>query len=365
MCPGQMGLKVLYIVSILPPYPGGAAACYGNMLRGIVESQSRNFRRITVLTEQGCETGYGEPVKVHDRLFRHDSAPAAEKSFLKQVFNYILIMGYILFSGNDIVQIHARYVYARYMGRLVWLALVLSRAKTVIDIRDRFYGNFGFGHRFLVCSKDLMGFYGWIRNKEYIPVPMDFPELKKGIEAKHRVGYFGTIAENKGIRELIEGYKQYRDGSDDPLELHIWGQNTLGPGFEAATASIQGVNYNGSAAPDEVLERMLECKAVLLPSRSEGMPRVCLEAMYSGRVVVCHQAVKSIASVLPERFVLRDLSPGEIRRALSEVESFSGKASFEYDLKEHSRGRVASTLVDFYGRVLNKDHAENRHKEEC
>lgn len=354
MGPGPMGLRVLYIVSILPPYPGGASACYGNMLRGLVERHGRDIRSITVLTEQGCVTSYGEPVKVHDRLYRHDSAPAAEKSFLKQIFNYILIMGYILFSGNDIVQIHARYVYARYMGRLVWLALLLSRARTVIDIRDRFYRNFGFGHSFIVCSKDLMGFYGWIRNKEYIPVPMDFPELEKRINAKHRVGYFGAIAESKGIMELIEGYKEYRDGSDEPLELHIWGHNAMGPGFEAATASIQGVNYNGCAAPDEVFDLMLGCKAVIMPSRSEGMPRVCLEAMYSGRVVVCHRAVESIASVLPERFVLKDLTPGEIKRVLFEVESFSGQASFEYDLEEHSRGRVASCLVDFYGRAQNK-----------
>ncbi|MBZ0220828.1 MAG: glycosyltransferase family 4 protein [Candidatus Methylomirabilis sp.] len=358
-----MGLRVLYIVSILPPYPGGAAVCYGNILRGLVESRDRNIGSVTVLTEQGCETRYGEPVKVRDKLYRYDSAGAAEKRFLKQALNYFIIMGYILFSGSDVVHIHARYVYARYIGRLVWLALLLSRAKTVIDIRDRFYRNFGFGHHFLVCSKDLMTFYGWIRNKEYLPVPMDFPELKKSIEAKHRVGYFGAIAGNKGIRELVDGYKEYRDGSDDPLELHIWGQNMMGTEFEAAMASVQGVNYKGSAAPDEVLDRMLECKAVVLPSRSEGMPRVCLEAMYCGRVVVCHEAVESIASSLPERFVLKDLSPREIKRVLSEVECYSGDATFDYDLEEHSRGRVTSRLFDFYRRVLSKADAENRHKE--
>ncbi len=358
-----MGLRVLYIVSILPPYPGGAAACYGNILRGLAERQGRDIRSITVLTERGCGKDFGVPVRVRDRLYRHDSAGASEKSFIKQAINYLIIMGHILFSRNDIVQIHARYVYARYVGRLVWLALLLSRARTVIDIRDRFYRNFGFGHHFLVCSKDLVGFYGWIRKKEYIPVPMDFPELKKGIVVKHRVGYFGAIAENKGIRELIEGYKEYRDASGGPLELHIWGQNMMGADFEAAIAPVPGIRYRGSAAPEEVLPLMLECKAIVLPSRSEGMPRVCLEAMYCGRVVVCHRAVETLAASLPERFVLKDLSPGEIKRVLSEIESFSGKASFEYDLEEHSRGRVASGLIDFYRRVLDKADAKNRHKE--
>lgn len=359
-----MGLRVLYIVSILPPYPGGAAVCYGNMLRGLadVESRGRDISSVTVLTERGCETNYGAPVKVHDRLYRHDSAGATEKRSLRQALNYLIIMGYILFSGNDIVHIHARYVYARYIGRLVWLALLMSPARTVIDIRDRFYKNFGFGHRFLVCSKDLMGFYGWIRKKEYIPVPMDFPELKKGVEAKRRVGYFGAIAENKGIRELVRGYEEYRVESDDPLELHIWGHNLIGPGFEAMAAG-PGISYQGSVAPDEVLERMLECKAVILPSRSEGMPRVCLEAMYCGRIVVCHEAVESVASALPERFVLKDLSSSEIKRALFEVESYGGEASFDYDLKGHSRDMVASGLVDFYNRALEKNYAESRHKE--
>jgi len=349
-----MGLRVLCIVSILPPYPGGAAVCFGNILQELAHGHEDDLESVVVLTEKGCLRDYGGAVRVHDRLFRYDSTGLNNRSFFKQLLNYLIILFYILFARKEMVHIHARYVYARYIGRVVWLALLVTRTKVVVDTRDRFYTNFGFGHNFLVCSRELEEFYGWIGKKEFLPIPMSFPELRKDIEMGHRVAYIGAIVENKGVIELLDGYAQYLKESKDPLELHIWGQNTLGGRFEEK-ARMCGAVYHGAAAPGEVFDRILESKAVILPSSSEGMPRVLLETICCKRAFICHSSVKSLASLLPEGFVLKEITPREIKRAFFEVEAHKGEVCCQYDLLSHSRALVASGLIGFYKRVLSKE----------
>ncbi|MBI1911107.1 MAG: glycosyltransferase [Deltaproteobacteria bacterium] len=348
-----MGLKVLYIVSILPPYPGGAAVCYSNILSELADGREHGISEVRVLTEKGCFTNYGGAVKVHDRLYNYDSAEKKDKRFFNQVLNYLIIMGAILFTRKDIVQIHARYVYAKYIGRIIWLVLLATRSKVVIDIRDRFYDNLGFSHNFLVCSRELGEFYHWIEKKEHIPIPMEFKELRKDIQKKHQIAYMGTIALNKGIMELLEGYGKYLEESSNPLELRIWGQNMLGKEFEDKVAGLGKAEYMGSAPSSEIYSKILECKGVILPSKSEGMPRICLETMYCKRLIVCHASITSITPYIPRQFILNEISPEEIKRVFFAMEAFEGEINYAYDLAAHSRDRIAADLVGFYNRVLN------------
>ncbi len=346
-------LRILYVVSIMPPYPGGAAVDYAVFVKGVGSDRfSERVESVTVLTEKGCSKNYASPkIRIKDILLNYDTAPSTSKSFFSQMANYTTILWHILFGGYDIVHIHARYVYARYSGRIVWLALVLSRACAVVDLRDRFYNGLGFGVYFIVCSDALKKYYSRINGARCIPVPIDFPDekvLKKGGE---NIAYFGTIAANKGVYELIDGFVHYRRNNAAFAELHLYGANALGDKFLRAIDRKEGVRYMGVIDSGEVIKKIAEYGAVVLPSVSEGMPRVCLETIHCERVIVCHRNIKAIIPCIPEDFVLNDLTPGEFARVFEKVEGVKEPVKYGYDFTAHNPESVCSILVKHYEEI--------------
>ena len=350
-------LKILYVVSIMPPYAGGAAIDYSSFVSGMGSDRFRErVESVTVLTEKGCARDYGSRVVIRDSLLNYDTAPSASKSLLSQLVNYITILRHILFGGYDVVHIHARYVYSGYIGRVVWLALVLSGASAVVDLRDRFYNGFGFGVSFIVCSDALKKYFSRISSARCIPVPLAFTELDDRNKGGKNFAYFGTIAANKGVFELIDGFDHYRRKKGGFAELHFYGSNTLGDKFLGAIAGKEGVRYMGVIEGGEVINKITEYGAVVLPSLSEGMPRVCLESIYCERAIVCHRNIKDIIPCIPYDFVLNDLAPGEFARVFERVGHLKGPVAYGYDFTAHHPESVCSLLLKHYEEI----HASGR-----
>ena len=348
-------MQILYICSIMPPYAGGAAVDYGIILKSLVDYHGKRFKQIRVLTERGCNKIESEKVKIDDILFNYDSAAAGNKSFFKQFLNYFIILYYILFTSNDVVQIHARYVYAKYVGRIIFLALLLSPSRVFIDIRDRFYSNFGKWQKFIVCSEELMEYYSWLSKKTYIPVPLMMPPLDESTEQKHQIAYIGSIVENKGVTELLNGYEEYLKESTNPMELHFWGMNFMGKGFQKKARAIERLKYLGVVPNDQIYDIIMRYKAVILPSPSEGMPRICLETMFCNRIIVCPNNIKSIASYIPREFVLKSLNPEELKEMLLFVEAYDRKIAYSYDFSIHSPQKVSDKLLELYKQIEDGD----------
>lgn len=345
-------IDVLFIYAILSPHVGGAAVCGSTMLSTLNKEYRGMFKRIRVLTERGCNIKSDHKLKVKSILLNYDSVSNHQKSFIKQAINYLIIICYILFAKKNIIHIHARYVYAKYIGKIIWLALFISPAKVIIDIRDKFYNNFRVGHNFIICSEDLLDFYSWVQNKHYIPIPIKFPPLNENIKQNHQIAYIGTITENKGVLELLEGYKQYVKESTNPLELHFWGLDTLKDGFEKEIKGIKSAKYCGYISNDEIFEKISEYKAIILPSKSEGMPRICLETMYCNRIIVCHKSLKSIIAYIPEQFVLNDISQEEIKNVLFQLELHDGQISYKYDFSIHYPENSCNKLINVYQQII-------------
>ncbi len=349
----RKSIRVLYIVSIMPPYPGGAAVDYGVITTCMGRAFTGEVSRIRVLTERGCSRDVPEKVEIDDRLLNYDSVEGGDKKRIRQALNYLMILGNIIFSGSDVIHIHARYVYSRYMGRVVWAALLASRAKVLIDIRDRFYNNFGWGHKYLVCSEDLLGYYSWIEDLCYLPVPIN-PAPVKARPPEEKMAYFGSISRNKGVMELIEGYRTYHEESARKMELHFYGPNAIGREFEEAVMSAPGVRYMGVVPNDRVIEKINEYKATVLPSESEGMPRICLETIYCRRIAICHRNVHHTIPEIPEEFVLNGTGPDEFKRVFLNVERSDGEIQYGYDFAAHMPENVCRGLVSIYRECLDK-----------
>lgn len=100
--------------------------------------------------------------------------------------------------------------------------------------------------------------------------------------AGNSILYVGRLTEEKGIADLVEAWGR----TDVPgLDLVVIGD---GPLLEEVRGAGGGkVEVLGALSPEEVRRRMLEARALVLPSRwFEGMPMVLLEAMAAGLPVV-------------------------------------------------------------------------------
>jgi len=146
----------------LPPHTGGASQQGSYILSSFSEKFKSEFNQISVLTERGCIIKPDNILKIRSILFNYDSVSNREKKFIKQAINYLIIIFYILFTRKDVIHIHARYVYAKYIGKVIWLSLLISPSKVIIDIQDRFYNSYKSAHNFAVCSEELMEYYSWL-----------------------------------------------------------------------------------------------------------------------------------------------------------------------------------------------------------
>jgi len=110
--------------------------------------------------------------------------------------------------------------------------------------------------------------------------PGDRAEARRelGISQDSKVILFvGSLLETKGLRELIEAFRQLPNTS-----LAIVGQ---GP-FEAHLKDRDGVLLAGRQDANGVARWMRACDVFCLPSYSEGCPNVVVEALSCGRPVV-------------------------------------------------------------------------------
>lgn len=99
-------------------------------------------------------------------------------------------------------------------------------------------------------------------------------------------GYFlfvGRLTEEKGLRVLLECWKE---GRDLP-KLKIAGTGPLENEAQAAVATMPNVEWLGARGSEEVIELMRDASALLCPSQwYEGMPRVVIESLAVGTPII-------------------------------------------------------------------------------
>jgi glycosyltransferase involved in cell wall biosynthesis len=95
--------------------------------------------------------------------------------------------------------------------------------------------------------------------------------------------YVGRLTEEKGLRVLLECWK---NGQDLPM-LKIAGTGPLENEVQAAVATIPNVEWLGSRTSEEVIDLMRDASALLCPSQwYEGMPRVVIESLAVGTPII-------------------------------------------------------------------------------
>jgi glycosyltransferase involved in cell wall biosynthesis len=228
----------------------------------------------------------------------------------------ILLIG--IFRRRDCLHFHSRLVYP-WTG----FAVRLLKVRALADVRDNFAdvpSVAAFPLSVYVSRQIYDGLHRFIPEQKlvHIPVPIDAEEIarlghRQTVTNEHSEPYFlfvGTISISKGVPELIEAYREYRriHGEASP-QLLLVGPNYLGKGTDLN--AIAGVRYLGSLSEEEVYPLMAGADRLILPSKAEGMPRVCLEAMVLGVPVVCPPHVVEFEAWC-SHCVLREITPAAI-----------------------------------------------------
>ena len=136
---------------------------------------------------------------------------------------------------------------------------------------------------------DILSLLPSIKSKTVvIPNGVDFlKDLHRESSRKKIIfGYLGRLDVKKGVLELIRSFKELDTPKNYELKIGGFGH---GPYFDECIASIKStpsINYCGKIPHDKINEFLSQIDVFILPSLSEGLPMVILEAANNGCLVV-------------------------------------------------------------------------------
>jgi glycosyltransferase involved in cell wall biosynthesis len=353
-------MTVWIFSTLYPPYTGGAASDAELLIRGLLASGSVD--RVVLVTEYhksrflrrraGCT--------ILGILPRRDSLGGGRKRrgvlrfALAHALILALLVGLGLFSRRAIVHMHGRLVYR-------WTAFLVRalRLRAVVDVKDlfgdpRLYARFPMAMGVSLRIVALLARHMPTARIRYIPVPLDRGELAAPApdeRAQTSDGgnflFVGTMSESKGVRELVEAYLDLlRRRGTNVGDLILVGANRLEAPLD--TGGCTKIRLLGSIPRNAVYALMRRANRIVLPSRSEGLPRVCIEAMALGVPVVCPPGIIEFDNYCPE-CVLPDLSPATIATMMErDAQSLVAR---RYPLAQHDIANIVATTVDVYRRL--------------
>ncbi|HEY77314.1 MAG TPA: glycosyltransferase family 4 protein, partial [Thermoflexia bacterium] len=192
-----------------------------------------------------------------------------------------------------------------------------------------------------------------------VPIPFDPPEVPSpqqvdAVRQRYGLGrdpyllFVGDITYSKGVYDLLEAYSHWRPAHPE-VRLVFAGVNREGRQFLQQVRQTAGATFLGHIPHRDVLALMRGAEIVVLPSRSEGLPRVILEAVAMSTRVLCPPSIPEFGRHLPE-FVLPEVSPEAIVETLEAV--WNHEAVPSYPLSAHEVDRVVARLAEVYREVM-------------
>lgn len=145
-----------------------------------------------------------------------------------------------------------------------------------------------------------------------------FGAKKKLDERDNLIGYIGALTKAKGVLNLLEAIPKVSAKEED-VKFLIGGDGQLRPKVEQYLSG-QGLNNKAKFVDwiphDELPKYLSDLKLLVLPSYTEGLPNIILEAMACGTPVLA-TPVGAIPDIIEDGetgFLMEDNSPGCIAR---------------------------------------------------
>lgn len=364
-------MRPMIVTALYPPAVGGAATYYGDIIPGL--TQRDGIEKVILLTEHMP----GQPREWTEgrlRLLRYlpTRVGLPQRRWLIHATTYALTQLWFATRLPDLVRRHRAdliHFHTHYRGRLFYAALRRCRVPVIADLRDKMTDP---GHladvagRLLCCGEGVQRFAieGGFPSELTALIPVAFtppeipsPELVSGARQHYGLGegpyllFVGDITHNKGVYDLLKAYEHWRLEHPE-VKLVFVGPNREGSRFLNQVRQTKGAKYLGRLPHRDALALMRGAKIVTLPSRSEGLGRVLLEALALGTRVICPPGIPEFERHLSQ-FVLPSVDTDSIVKTLSAV--WCDDTLPSYPLSQHSVNRVVGELANVYGEVMREE----------
>src|SRR2546422_1971141 len=142
-----------------------------------------------------------------------------------------------------------------------------------------------------------------------------FIKRKEIRDRKPEVAYVGGLEESKGVLELLEAITLLtREGRE--ISFVFVGSGGLENKVLRLASTYHNVRFRGLVPYSEIPAILNDCRLLVLPSFTEGMPNVVLEAMACGTPVLAAPvgAIPDIITDSENGFVLPNNSPDSVAK---------------------------------------------------
>ena len=150
--------------------------------------------------------------------------------------------------------------------------------------------------------------------------PLLFTRKKPLESRKQVVGFLGGFDKGKGINEMLQAVRLLNQKGED-LEYIIGGSGQLENLVRRLSRECTNVDFRGQIPWTRVPDTLNECRVIVVPSYSEGLPNIMLEAMACGTPVLV-TPVGGIPDVVVDGetgFILPNNSPESIAKHVLRV----------------------------------------------
>jgi len=193
------------------------------------------------------------------------------------------------------------------------------------------------------------------------PMAREQTEDRLGLEkGMPRVLYVGAITRSKGLDHLLSAFKTLVAGAQTPVQLVLVGEGDYEQDARLLAQTLgvaDHVLWAGKRPNDEIPWWMNSCDALVLPSLSEGLGVVLIEAMACGKPVVATTCGGPEDIVTPRTGIL--VPPADeqaLAQALSVVlaegERFSSAVLRQHAVDNYAYEGIASSILDLYAEIL-------------
>lgn len=367
-------MKILIITSIFPPATGGAATYFELLVRGLKNRE--DIERLVILTKFNSDAPIiekqnhltilrlllpGFSWSNNSKLLRLLTIPLSRLQF-----PFITLCVVYFF---EIKIIHAHIQIFRSFHYLLTFLKLLGK-KIILDIRGlgAFPLNFDLLDR--CCDKLICATTNTCRlleknnfpsgKAQFIPLPFKEP-LPKPLKVVRRIKlayeipmqspyicFVGNIGEEKGIFELLEAFEIFSQ-KKPKYKLLLVGKNMMGRRLFHKLSD--NMVYLGPLSHEETLVIIQGSEALVLPSKAEGLPRVCLEAIALETKVLCPPNVPELQKYCPD-FVIPKIEPEAIKRKLESVLNDDRIPTFPFE--NHQPEIVIDAVANLYLELISK-----------
>jgi len=358
-------MNVLFISPLYLPAIGGAAT----YARHIVNGFKKNLSDIKfhLLTERLPNV---EGVSIEDNVTIHRILPSRisvkQKGRIKHISSYFHTQLWFALRLSRLVErydIQLIHFHTRYGGQLFYQSLRRSNLPILADMRDKMLDpNKLIGTathvvcnsenvEHVVLSSEFPASKTTLIPVAFTPPPIPSPQMISGILSKYDIKkkyilFVGDMTYNKGIYDLMEAHQKWQ--RDVPLLLA--GANRDGAKFDQAVRKASNVFYLGRVSADDAIGLIRGAEILILPSRSEALGQVILEAVSLETKVICPPNIPEYERYLPD-FTLTAVSPIAIKEKLTEV--WNSPVLPQYPLERHNIENVINSLTETYRRLVS------------